>query len=112
MIHKFVFRGALWRYRVIPEDKFNKLYGETTVAQTDTGLRVVTFKDTTFNKKVAIHEIFHAICASTYSQSAEGAGMTMSAYEELIAELLENHLEEYVLLCRKVHRTIKKEMSK
>ena len=111
MIHKFTFRGALWRYRVLPEEKFNKLYGETCVAQTDTGLRVVDFCDTRFDKKVVIHEMFHVICSSTYSQSAEGAGMSMSAYEEIMAELLENHLEEYVLLCRRVHRTLKKELN-
>lgn len=102
--YKFSIRGDEWKIVVLNPSIFNKKHGDCEAIMDDNE-KYAHFKTDEITEKAVRHELFHIFCSYLYHNSAK---LTVDQFEESVAELLENHLDEYYKLSTVIYNKIAK----
>lgn len=97
-------RGAKWRILVLSSEDFSEKHGEDCVAITIKEDHEIHFKADTLTLKVVRHELFHAYCDGLYINSAN---LSVTQYEEIIAEFLEDYLPKMHYQATRIYKLIR-----
>lgn len=100
-------RGERWRYAVYPDSVYERKFDSDSDALTFKAQRKLCFKESRLKLGVVIHEVFHAHCVGLYLDST--TSMSTSDVEEIIAEMLEDHLSSMLKISKYIKGNLVKD---
>lgn len=106
ILKKFSFsvRGIKWSAQIFIPSEFYKLEGAAGAdALSDEETRTIYLKTTELTQISLRHEVVHAYATSFHLTSADITGKQM---EEVFAEWISRHIEEYISTCDRLWRKI------
>jgi len=102
----FSFRGERWKYEVLSSDRFDSEHGKDTCAVTLIDEYTIYFRSGETTRKDIIHELYHVLCASCHTKSAEEQQLTIAQYEELVADVFDTFYDEFSRLVTRLSRRL------
>lgn len=82
-------KGIKYKVKLLTKEKYTKIYKDS-YAHVNRETREIIFRDDKISKKITIHEVTHAFINSLHLGSCNE--LTLEDFEEIICEMLEDHL--------------------
>ena len=102
---KVQIKGISWEMRIISKGKYAVLHGLESEAVTMNNKKVIEYREDLFCEKTCIHELFHAYVNECHLQSVDD--LNKEDFEEIIAEMLEQHIDNIRLSAKRVYKLLK-----
>jgi hypothetical protein len=98
-------KGIRYKVLSLPKKKYIKLHGDKEYAHFYKSKKELVFRDDHIEKKIILHEVVHAFIASLHLASCDD--ITLEDFEEIICEMLEEHLMDINRISNEIYKAIK-----
>ena len=98
-------KGIKFKVKLLTNKAYIKAYGKDCVARVNRETREIIFKDSHIKKNVVVHEVVHAFITGCHLGSCDD--ITLSDFEEIICEMMEDHLMDINTVSNKILKFLK-----
>ena len=100
-------KGIKYRIILLDKAKYIKLIKDTSLAHLNREDRTLVFRKDHIKKNIVIHEVVHAFINSLHLGSCND--LSMEDFEEIICEMMEDHLLDINKISKEVLSFLKEE---
>ena len=98
-------KGIKFKVKLLKKKDYEKRYGKDAVAHVNKTTREIIFQTGDVKKNVVIHEVVHAFITGCHLGSCDD--ITLSDFEEIICEMMEDHLMDINTVSNEILKFLK-----
>ena len=102
-----IIKGIKFKVKLLTKKAYCTKYSKDHLAHVNSETRSIIFRDDHIKKNIVVHELVHAFIAALHLGSCND--LSLEDFEEIICEMMEDHLLEINSMANKIMKHLKEE---